>query len=317
MGRWVVRREEIVMRCFSVVSMVVVAAVMMASIGPAAAKPGNGITQQVAALEQRVSELETTLGQAQALVDALTAELAAETAARQAADSALQTGLDAESVARIAADGVLAVEIAALDAAAAFAMALDPYVNVDLNTINGLVGPHVIIEGANVHVRSGSGATDGEINGLGNLLVGYDENNPVYPDDRSGSHNLVVGQLHTYSSYGGFVAGQDNAVTGVVSSVSGGRVNDASGDWSSVSGGQSNHADGAASSVSGGGDNVAIGDRSSVSGGVSNDASGFASSVSGGEDNVAIGDRSSVSGGSSRTAPNQSNWAAGSLLEPN
>jgi hypothetical protein len=47
------RREEIVMRCFSVVSMVVVAAVIMAWIGPAAAEPGNGIPQQVAALEQR------------------------------------------------------------------------------------------------------------------------------------------------------------------------------------------------------------------------------------------------------------------------
>ncbi len=39
--------------------------------------------------------------------------------------------------------------------------------------INGLNGPHVIFAGVNVHIQSGGGATDGPLNGLGNLIVGY------------------------------------------------------------------------------------------------------------------------------------------------
>ena len=33
------------------------------------------------------------------------------------------------------------------------------YMRVELGAINGLKGPHLIIEGANVHVRSGGGST--------------------------------------------------------------------------------------------------------------------------------------------------------------
>ena len=76
----------------------------------------------------------------------------------------------------------------------------------------------VLFSGANLQVVSGEGSTDAPVNGLGNIIVGYDENTS---DDKSGSHNLVVGYGHTYSSYGGFVAGQDNSITGAFSSVSG------------------------------------------------------------------------------------------------
>ena len=37
------------------------------------------------------------------------------------------------------------------------------FVSVETGPINGLAGPNWIIEGANVHVRSGSGSTDEEI----------------------------------------------------------------------------------------------------------------------------------------------------------
>ena len=67
-------------------------------------------------------------------------------------------------------------------------------------------GTDVFIDGANLHVRSGSGRTDAPVNGLGNLIIGYDE-----PADggggRGGSHNLVVGRENSYASYGGVVAG--------------------------------------------------------------------------------------------------------------
>ena len=65
--------------------------------------------------------------------------------------------------------------------------------------------PTVWFEAVNVLVVNGLGSTD-SINGLGNLSVGYDE--PRFPaSDKSGSHNLIVGPFHNYSSYGGFVAG--------------------------------------------------------------------------------------------------------------
>jgi hypothetical protein len=58
-------------------------------------------------------------------------------------------------------------------------------------------------------------------------------------------------------------------------------------------------------------------DDSSVAGGAGNRAEGIQSSIAGGEENVTSGFRSSVGGGQNRSAPNDYNWAAGSLLEPN
>jgi len=215
----------------------------------------------------------------------------------------------------------------------------------------------VIFEGANVHIRSGSGFTDDNttqaafgvsffgdasgtpsetLTGRGNLIIGYDETSALSgtlsSGPRTGSHNLVVGPVHTFSSWGGMVAGFKNAITGIsssvsggggntasgvfFSSVSGGEQNTASGQGSSVSGGGLNTASGNASSVSGGGQNTASGGSSSVSGGLINRASGDASSVSGGVQNTANGGSSSVSGGSHRSATDEFNWAAGSLSEP-
>jgi hypothetical protein len=94
----------------------------------------------------------------------------------------------------------------------------------------------IIIEGANLHVRSGSGATDGPVNGLGNLIVGYNEPRGDGAD-RSGSHNLVVGSQHNYSAYGGLVAGFHNAVSGAFASVTGGQNNIAAGAGATAGGG--------------------------------------------------------------------------------
>ncbi len=57
------------------------------------------------------------------------------------------------------------------------ALQLDPFINIDPNPIHELIGPHVMFEGANVHIRSGSGTTDdgGTRSGLGNLIIGYNE----------------------------------------------------------------------------------------------------------------------------------------------
>jgi hypothetical protein len=163
-------------------------------------------------------------------------------------------------------------------------------------------GTDVIFEGCNVHIRSGAGSTNAPVNGLGNLIVGYNELSlPPSPADlRTGSHNLVVGPEHSYSSFGGLVAGRDNTVSGPNSTVSGGRLNTASGTRSSVSAGQMN---------------TASGIHSSVSGGEVNTASNSGASVSGGEGNAASGDVASVSGGNGRSAPGQWDWAAGGLFQ--
>jgi hypothetical protein len=183
-------------------------------------------------------------------------------------------------------------------------MALDPYLTVD--TAGDPRGPLVQLGGANLQIVNGLGGTD-SVNGLGNLIIGYDEINTstgiyacsdgFYADQaacegageiwsnshKSGSHYLVAGSENNYSQYGGIVAGELNFATSDYSTVIGGRANIASGSFSSVSGGY---------------DNTASGPRSSVSGGYQNTADGW---------------YSSVSGGSTRSVSGTYNWRAGSL----
>ena len=187
--------------------------------------------------------------------------------------------------------------------------------------------------GVNVQVVSGSGATDGTVNGLGNLVVGYDEDDGGISGrptpEKSGSHNIVFGSNHQYTSWGGLVGGMANDIdgemavvlsgvgnvaSGELAAILSGRYNEASGDYSSVSGGGTNIASGSYSSVSGGRDNLASGSNSSVSGGVQNEASGLRASISGGRMNVASGNNSSVSGGNQNQASGYSSSVSGGNL---
>ncbi|MFN2426561.1 MAG: hypothetical protein ABR587_08970, partial [Candidatus Binatia bacterium] len=102
--------------------------------------------------------------------------------------------------------------------------------------------------GMNFQVVSGNGETDGNTNGTGNIIIGYDEADDS-SDDKDGSHNLIVGRFHSYSSYGGIVAGEDNEITGVSASVLGGARNSTDGDGAVVVGGLDNQADGETSVV--------------------------------------------------------------------
>jgi hypothetical protein len=160
-------------------------------------------------------------------------------------------------------------------------------------------GDTLLLSGMNLQIVNGTGATDGAVNGTGNLIVGYNELRGD-GDDRTGSHNMVVGKEHNFSSYGGFVAGSRNTL---------------SNGYCSVSGGLSNTASGESASVSGGSGNTAIGTYASVSGGAANAASGLYATVSGGAANTASGDYSSVSGGYKHTAGGGYNWAAGGLFQ--
>jgi hypothetical protein len=185
----------------------------------------------------------------------------------------------------------------------------------------------VVITGANLRIVNGLGSTDCADeqsqpipdcpNGLGNLIVGYNEsrNDPNDPDVRTGSHNVVVGTRHNFSRFGGLVVGDINTISGDFATVSAGDGNEAIGERSSVSGGSFNRASGFRSSVSGGCCNTASDLDASVSGGINNTASGAFASISGGVGNMAAGAAASVSGGSNRTAPGEFDWVAGTLFE--
>ena len=156
-------------------------------------------------------------------------------------------------------------------------------------------GNDLYITGANLHVRNALGSTE-TADGLGNVVIGYNEGS--FGFERTGSHNLVVGSEHGWTSFGGLVAGQANQIMAPYSSVTGGSENTANGPYASVSGGRNN---------------VSVGDYASVSGGGGNVAFGTYASVSGGKLNRAFGELASISGGARIESTASDGWAAGSL----
>jgi hypothetical protein len=198
--------------------------------------------------------------------------------------------------------------------------------------------PTIQVTGANLQIVSGSGKTNGPVNGAGNLIIGYDDVAECFTETmfcggklppQSGSHNLVLGTSQEYTSYGAilgglinhalapytFLVGYENRATGGAASVSGGASNTASEVKASVSGGASNKASGISSSVSGGYENKATEAHAWVGGGILNTArfgsvaGGFenesdegTAAVLGGAKNKATLEGSSVSGGRLNTA---------------
>jgi len=238
-------------------------------------------------------------------------------------------------------------------------MALDPYVNVDTAGL-----PKVVFTGVNVQIVNGIGETD-SINGVGNLIVGYDspqstsqtiqhcsvgtgtamtedgpgsaealcttvddpgrlgEKGALGNSQKTGSHNLVVGDSHMYSQYGGVVFGFNNTINMPWVTVTGGAENTAAGEAASVSGGTFNLAGGRGTrvnghlraSVSGGRANWAYGMSASISGGIGNWTSQSFASVSGGQGNSATGEASHVSGGGGfYAAGNKANGPLSAIL---
>jgi hypothetical protein len=151
----------------------------------------------------------------------------------------------------------------------------------DGKTANGK--PTLTITGANLQLLSGSGNTAAAPNGKGNLIVGYDEN----AGDQSGSHNVLLGFGHRFTSYGGLIGGQNNALDGPLAAVFG-LANTVQ------PGGE--HA-----SISGGNGNTVLAENASVSGGAVNFVSGRNSSIAGGDQNVVSGRQSSILGGFGNT----------------
>lgn len=173
----------------------------------------------------------------------------------------------------------------------------------------------VVFSGANVHINNGLSSSY-DTNGLGNLIVGFNEPSPNVELERSGSHNLIMGATNDYTGassivtgqsnkmYGteGIVTGVNNVVTGIRSAVIGGNNNSAGGEMCVVIGGQSNDAIGSSAAIIGGNDNTASGVHSLVAGGTLNTASGSWDAVLGGELSTTTGLKSTIAGGYNNTA---------------
>ncbi len=194
-----------------------------------------------------------------------------------------------------------------------------------------LVARTIRFTGVNVQIVNGKGQTRAK-DGLGNLIVGYNERGATEGERRTGSHNLVLGTRNSYSGHGGFVGGSFNTISGPFSTVVGGRHNTASGiytailggggstdddgniafaDFSTIAGGRRNTAGdpeandpaiGLASSIAGGLDNATLGSDSSIAGGFRNVAEGATSTIAGGRDNSALGNYATVAGGDQNLA---------------
>jgi len=181
---------------------------------------------RVAALEGALNDANGKIGQLKAQVDALAAAFSdvATTADRAAADaSAAATAAEA---ARFAADragqaagAAQSTADQALSAAAEANVRIDELSAVDVTELENRVSDveetltcvsfdsitmDFILVGCNVHVRNGVGTTD-SLNGFGNLVIGYDTD-IMQTLDRSGSHNLILGDEQTYPNSGQLLA---------------------------------------------------------------------------------------------------------------
>ena len=134
---------------------------------------------------------------------------------------------------------------------AARLLAIAPYVSFDKGVENGVKGPNIVFQGANVHVRSKT--DEGDASATGNLIIGWDPLPLTLPSTlRTGANNLVVGTGNNFTSFGCLVAGGQNTTGAPYASVSGGAANTAGNAYTSVAGGAANTAESTGASISGG-----------------------------------------------------------------
>jgi hypothetical protein len=193
-------------------------------------------------------------------------------------------------------------DIASLRTRVVAAEAKLAYVNVQ--------GTDMIITGANLHIRNGLGATNGNpadpgsidplrthVNGLGNLVVGYSAGAEL-GYDRTGSHNFIVGDFGQYTSFGGIVGGITNSSLGPFGVVLTGRDNNAGGAYSGVFGGHRNNT-------------IDNSFSSCVLGGENNTAGSTDTAILGGENNAITNRFATIAGGAGLTVGTEYGFAAG------
>ena len=170
----------------------------------------------------------------------------------------------------------------------------------------------IVFEDTNVVIRNGTGTTDGEPNGTGNLVIGYNEIDE--DSSRSGSHNLILGMAHSYESFGGIISGENNVQLGELSSILGGSGNTTTGTESVIVAGQSNVSSGKSAAVIAGHSNNSEGMASAVVAGLSNIASGLYSTIVAGNANDTTGAYSVVVAGGSNEATAESAVVVGGQM---
>lgn len=239
----------------------------------------------IAALAARVSALEATVATQQASI----ANLAAQVATLQSTSASQRAAITA-----------VGAKVTALETSNV--MGLNNYITV--TTTAGKT--RVLFNAVNLQVVNGLGGTE-TTNGVGNVIIGYDEVSPT--TEKSASHSLVLGRENSYTGYGGMVTGFRNRIRSAYSSVLSGTSNVAGpieipgAPWmggGAIIGGVGNYAMGIASVVVGGEQNMATGRSASVLGGQQNTSGGEMAAVAGGALNSAAGARSSILGGQSR-----------------
>jgi hypothetical protein len=140
-------------------------------------------------------------------------------------------------------------------------------------------GTAVTVAGANLQIMNGLGSTDATPNGLGNLIIGYNE---LSGHGRAGSHNLVLGMANGYDGYAGIVAGWGNYSGAPFASVLGGQVNIADGKFAVVLTGDTHQASGIESAIISGENSVTTGQNAVVVGGFQNNVEANAGVIDGG-----------------------------------
>ena len=165
-----------------------------------------------------------------------------------------------------------------------------------------------IVDGCNLHVQNGMGQT-GTTNRYGNLIIGYNKNEV---STRTGSHNLIVGDLHEYTSYGGIVSGTENTLASSNATILSGDQNRVNFTSAVILGADRGIADGNVVLV-GGQRNYGSADAhfAAVIGGIENQVTGGSAVVVAGTLNVASGGNSLVCGGSENSAGGGSDVACG------
>jgi hypothetical protein len=160
----------------------------------------------------------------------------------------------------------------------------------------------VVLTGTNLRIVSGTGATNdnGELTGLGNLVIGYGQ--PSRQVETAGSHNLVVGTQHQYTSHSGILSGTNHTLHSVAGAIIGGRSNQATdAPYGVIIGGSNNAVHSNTSTIVGGYENTISGEEGHalVLGGHENLGGGIAGVIVGGLANSNQGQWATIVGGRS------------------
>jgi hypothetical protein len=158
-------------------------------------------------------------------------------------------------------------------------------------------GTTLVFEGMNLQLLNGP-IGDMETNGLGNLIVGHNEE----PGTQSGSANIVIGsQRQAFTSYGDIIGGAFNEGTARGALVTG-LQNKAGGNYAGLLGGRFNEATEESTAVVGGAEDKATEIYAVAVGGRKNRANGAISVAIGGTENQSSGTFSFERGGNKNDA---------------